>query len=62
MKTVYEIMMNWREHQVQKHELPSNWAKNDINELSNVDFLQEISEAIEERLDRLYTSISNKEP
>jgi len=51
MKTIYEIMMNWREHQAQKHELPLSWAKKDVNELSNVDFLQELSEAIEERLE-----------
>lgn len=50
MKTVYELMMDWREDQQRKHELPLNWAKKNLNELGNIDFLRELSEAIEERL------------
>lgn len=57
MKTVYESLVNWREHQETKHDLPSNYAKKDINELSNYDFLVELSEAIEDRLEKERESI-----
>lgn len=52
MKTIYDHLVNWREDQAAKHELPSNYVKKDINELSNYDFLVELSEAIEDRLEK----------
>lgn len=48
MKTLFERMMYWREHQQHKHGLGSTYAEDDLNKLSNVDFLREISETLEE--------------
>lgn len=58
MKTVYESLVNWRQDQAAKHDLPSSYTKSDINELSNYDFLVELSEAIEDRLEKERESIS----
>ena len=52
MKTVYEILVNWRQDQAAKHDILGGYAKKDINSLSNYDFLVELSEAIEDRLEK----------
>ena len=45
--TLFEALTTWREHQANKHELGDDFTRQDINNLSNYDFLKELSEALE---------------
>jgi hypothetical protein len=45
--TLFDCIAGWREAQQRKHELDENFAEKNINELTNYEFLQELSDAIE---------------
>ena len=52
MPTLEEVMTKWRIEQAQKHGLGEDYARDSINQMSNYEFMQALSEAIEEMRDR----------
>lgn len=48
--TLFEKLTEWREYERRKHGLSTNFTKESINDLTNYEFLQEISEALEEMM------------
>lgn len=46
MTTLFEKLTGWREQQIRKHGL-TRTAEEEINALSNYDFLRELSDALE---------------
>lgn len=45
--TLFEALTTWREHQRFKHGFEDDRTEQDINALSNYEFLRELSEALE---------------
>lgn len=48
MKTLLEQVMEFYLHQERKHELGDGWAENEINNMTNMELLEAISEALEQ--------------
>lgn len=47
--TLFERVTGWMAHQRDKHDLGENYVEDKVNAMTNVELLQAISDALEER-------------
>ena len=51
MRTVEKIIIDSFKYIQNKHELEENWTEETINEMNNLELIERLSDAIEERLE-----------